>query len=581
MPGEPLANGRREIYTLDVGQADAHVIIAEDGTIDLIDADVTNVGEELDTILVGRTTPTTDTGKVPIETFVLTHLHDDHSVGVHSLHEHSYEIQHIDQPAEHRHAIRDPETGNPPRGVKKTVRETYVRGLEKHGVETIHQVSEGDSLSTDWDAQVIAPPSEPGKLEFISPETGQKNTLKPTGANANSIAFKTEGEQQSMLFMGDVEDTGGLNGETRLLSQHDSKENDVDLDADILILSHHGSKNATSEAFLDRVDPAVVLISSGLHNDHRSTNRHDVHPHDATLKRLHDREIDVYWTPGNGTLHTDLDSETPHPEPTTDLDTTDAADLAALKYHCREHDRTPADIKTLAPGHLPEETPEWIAESAPLVAEAPEEIVDAAIANAETIEEARQVLEATPDAHEQLRQGVQADRDKHVTTRADVNRNREVYFSAKQNERAYRQLPLHTRLRAKIPTRFGGIEHPLKNVPSPDEIDGPRDVSDVPKAVRTRPAAEKRARGEIFIAEHFTAAEEAADRAVERSNTADGMRRSLRETPGAHKDFLYAIDTPNAHRAHEEPDPDDGRTRANEQSRTIEQRHDRDHSLGL
>lgn len=38
-------------------------------------------------------------------------------------------------------------------------------------------------------------------------------------------------------------------------------------------------------------------------------------------------------------------------------------------------------------------------------------------------------------------------------------------------------------------------------------------------------------------------AEEAADRAVETAATADTLRESLRETPGAHKDFLYAIET--------------------------------------
>lgn len=97
--------------------------------------------------------------------------------------------------------MRNRETGKPEKGVKKTVKMSYARALKKHDPETIRQVSEGDSLSPDSDSQIVAPPSESGKLEFTSPATGRKNTLKATGANANSLVFKTVGEQ-SALFMG-------------------------------------------------------------------------------------------------------------------------------------------------------------------------------------------------------------------------------------------------------------------------------------------------------------------------------------------------------------------------------------------
>ncbi len=312
------------------------------------------------------------------------------------MYDHGYEIQNVVEPDADRYELCDPDTEKPEKGVSPLVWETYDRYLEKHDPETIRQVSEGDLLTPDSDIQVLAPPDEPETVTFTSPETGRRNTLKPTGANANSLAFKTEGEQ-SALFMGDVEDTGGLNGETWMMSRHDSEENDVSLDADILVLSHHGSNNATSEEFLDRVDPDVAVISSGLHNKHTSENENDAHPHDATLEHLHDRDVEVYWTPGHGRLCTDLDSENASPEPTTDLDTTDAADIAALKYYCRAHDVSPDRIAALTPDHLPEATPEWVADSAPMLVETPEEIVDEAITNAETVEDVRH----TPDAHDQ------------------------------------------------------------------------------------------------------------------------------------------------------------------------------------
>lgn len=113
MPDEPLANGRREIYTLDVDQADAHVIIMEDGTLNLIDADKAAVGDELDTVLAERDIPQTNIGKIPIETFVLTHLDDDHTGGVGELYDHGYEIQHVIEPDANRYEIRDLDTEKP------------------------------------------------------------------------------------------------------------------------------------------------------------------------------------------------------------------------------------------------------------------------------------------------------------------------------------------------------------------------------------------------------------------------------------------------------------------------------------
>ncbi|UPM41646.1 ComEC/Rec2 family competence protein [Halocatena salina] len=583
MSGEPLANGRREIYTLDVGQADAHAIITEDGTLNLIDADEAAVGDELDTVLAGRSTPETESEHIPIETFVLTHIHDDHAGGVEELYDHGYEIQNVVEPDAHRYKLCDSDTEKSEKGVSPLVWETYDRQLEEHDPETIRQVSGGDLLTPDSDIQVLAPPDEPETVSFTSPVTGRKNTLKPTGANANSLAFKTE-DEQSMLFMGDVEDTGGLNGESWLMSQHDNEQSDVNLDADVLVLSHHGSNNATSEEFLDRVDPEAALVSSGLHNKHTSENPHDAHPHDATLKHLHDQDVDVYWTVGHGTLRTELDSNGVRPEPTTDFDTTDAADLAALKYYCREHDVSPERIAALTPDHLPEDTPEWAADAAPMLVETTEEIVDEAITDAETVEDLRQTLTPTPDAHDQLHETVQADREEHVTTKADVRRNKEAYFDAVERERDYERLPLHTRLRANLPKRFGGIEHPLTDVPSPEEIDGPRKVEEVSRAVQHQPAAKQRAKGEIVIDTQLREAEEATDTAVNDAHTRDTLCQHLRATPGAHQDFLYAIETPDAHNANKsEKDLSDllAQTNETQPERSTDRTHKQDSSIGL
>ncbi|WP_264556110.1 ComEC/Rec2 family competence protein [Halocatena marina] len=573
-----LDNGHWEIHSLDVGQADATLHITERGELILIDADKTDVIEPLDEVLDGRTTSQQDGDRISLHLLV-THLHDDHVRGIGALYDNDYRIQSVTQPDDDRFQVRDPDTGEPKKGVAKDVRDEYVNNLEKHGIDTISQISAGESLSidSDTDLRVLAPPDTEKSVDVTRASTGADVNLPPKRPNENSAVYKLEGEQ-SVLFMGDVQDKSDHYGESWLIQEHDNPENDVDLNADVLVAAHHGSNKATSTEFLDRVDPEVAVISSGLHNKHTSENQHDAHPHDATLKRLYDRDIGVYWTPGHGTLRTDLDTEATRPKPTTDLETTSAADVAALKYYCREHDVSPEQIVALTPDHLPEETPAWVADAAPMMVESTEEILDEAIANGESVEDLRQTLDPTPDAHDQLQKSVQADRDEHVTTRADVNRNREAFFSAKRAEDAYKQLPLHTRLRANLPNRFGGIEHPLADVPSSDEIDGPRKVEEVPRAVQHSPAAKRRDKRGIVIDKRLLAAEDAADEAVDTAETSETLCHRLRDTPGAHQDFLYAIDTPDAHTKHK---PEEDLSESLEQTNQRERTQKRDVSLGL
>ena len=59
-------------------------------------------------------------------------------------------------------------------------------------------------------------------------------------------------------------------------------------DIEVLAAGHHGSKNSTSEAFLDAVTPETCLISVGY-------NTYG-HPADETLARLNARGIEIYRT---------------------------------------------------------------------------------------------------------------------------------------------------------------------------------------------------------------------------------------------------------------------------------------------
>jgi beta-lactamase superfamily II metal-dependent hydrolase len=113
--------------------------------------------------------------------------------------------------------------------------------------------------------------------------------------NANSIVLRLDYGDFSMLFMGDAEDQT----EARLLSK------DLNLKASVIKIGHHGSKYATSENFLKRVQPESAIISDG------EWNRYG-HPAQSVLDRLKAMNEKVYRTDLQGeitlTTHGKLDS---------------------------------------------------------------------------------------------------------------------------------------------------------------------------------------------------------------------------------------------------------------------------------
>lgn len=114
-----------------------------------------------------------------------------------------------------------------------------------------------------------------------------KEQLKTGGnePNANSVIVRLDYGEFSMLLPGDAEDQT----EHRLLTK------DLDLKAKILKVAHHGSKYASSDDFLKRVQPEVAIISAG------EWNRYG-HPAQAVLDRLKAANIKVYRTDLQGEI---------------------------------------------------------------------------------------------------------------------------------------------------------------------------------------------------------------------------------------------------------------------------------------
>ena len=104
------------------------------------------------------------------------------------------------------------------------------------------------------------------------------------GANNYSLVMKLTFGEFSMLFTGDME----ARAENALC------KSEINLEANVLKVAHHGSKTSSTEEFLNRVKPECAVISTGY--DRSKLPRKEV------LQRLENKNIDVFRTDIDGTL---------------------------------------------------------------------------------------------------------------------------------------------------------------------------------------------------------------------------------------------------------------------------------------
>ena len=89
------------------------------------------------------------------------------------------------------------------------------------------------------------------------------NLLSPPQAlvgNNGSCVIRIDDDRQSLLLTGDIE----KQIETSLLSRALSGE--YELQSEVLVAPHHGSKTSSTEAFIDAVAPKLVLFPAGFAN---------------------------------------------------------------------------------------------------------------------------------------------------------------------------------------------------------------------------------------------------------------------------------------------------------------------------
>jgi len=239
------------VHFLDVGQGDAAALRTPNGRWIVIDG--------------GPRTPERDAGRrvvVPflrgqgvgrVAVLVATHGDADHLGGLPAVVE-AFDPELVLEPGE-------------PLG--RPLYLEFLAGVEASGAQW-HPARAGDRVEVDG---VV--------LEVLSPDSLWLRL--PLDVNEHGVVLRVRYGAVRLLFQADA----GLPVESRLVGTVGR--------VDLLKVGHHGSRSATSDEWLDELEPRTAVISVGRHNNYG-------HPAPDVLARLARHGVTVFRTDQSGTI---------------------------------------------------------------------------------------------------------------------------------------------------------------------------------------------------------------------------------------------------------------------------------------
>jgi competence protein ComEC len=258
------ADGKLEITVLDVGQGDSLFIVSPQGKTLLIDgggafggfAGQGNRGidpgeEAVSPYLWSR-------GFQKIDVVALTHAHQDHIGGLVAILENF------------------------------RVGELWIgREVRSAALAKVEQLARDRNIPMEHETQRSA--FKWGNLEgkFFWPETSSA-APSSQAKNDDSLVLKLRYEDRGVLLPGDAE----KEAERGMLAENGQDE----LQAEVLKIGHHGSKNSTTPEFLAAVKPRLAIISVGEDNPYG-------HPNAELLERLSNANVRILRTDRDGAVH--------------------------------------------------------------------------------------------------------------------------------------------------------------------------------------------------------------------------------------------------------------------------------------
>jgi len=238
-------DGNMQVHFIDVGQGDASLIIAPDGTSMLIDTGPNYSEAKLISYLDAQDISVIDYA-------VFTHPHEDHIGNADKVLE-KYQVKNVIMPD----VVHNTSTFS-----------RLLDMIEKEGCEiTVPNVKDTFTFGGV-------------KVTILGPIKIDQDDL-----NECSIVLRTEYGDNSFIFTGDA----GEPSETLILKSF----NKSDLKSDVIKIGHHGSHTSSSKKFIEAVAPEYSVIQCEKGNDYG-------HPHRETLDLLKSMSINI--------LRNDIDS---------------------------------------------------------------------------------------------------------------------------------------------------------------------------------------------------------------------------------------------------------------------------------
>jgi competence protein ComEC len=280
----PASGGELTVRVLDVGpvNGDSILISSPSGKTVLIDAGDTSKGKAVVEALKRNNVQ-------QLDYFIATHPHPDHIGGAAEVFKAVKVLNVIDNgqgPTAPPSAAPSP-TNKSVKSVKSVARkppsitkfyDDYKAAVSASGAQydtarpgTKYDLGGGALLT-------VLAPSEP----LFTKEHMRTGGNEP---NANSIVVRLDYGAFSMMLAGDAEEQT----EHRLLTKQ------LELEARVLKVGHHGSKYASSGDFLKRVKPEIAIVSCGAWNRYG-------HPSQSVLDRLRAANVKLYRTDLHGEI---------------------------------------------------------------------------------------------------------------------------------------------------------------------------------------------------------------------------------------------------------------------------------------
>lgn len=243
------------ITCLDVGQGDAIVIKTPEGICFLTDGGSLkrpDVGQyQLLPFLKNQ-------GISRIDGVFVSHTDEDHINGVRQL----LEFQREGVLSVKIRCLYLPEWENPPEAWTELAALAQASGVK------VQAVRQGDTLCAGE-----------LRIRFLAPEKGSRGE----NVNEEAMVFQVDYRDFSGLFTGDI----GRETEKKLLPLLE--------DTDLLKVGHHGSKNSSSQEFLEKIRPEYAAISCSENNTYG-------HPSPDTVRRLEAIGCRVEYTMKSGAV---------------------------------------------------------------------------------------------------------------------------------------------------------------------------------------------------------------------------------------------------------------------------------------